>query len=66
MSDQTKGWKPLDPSVLQARLREVKRLLEQAAAVGMAQDLQKLEKVADLAHKQQKEKRGPAPTKRYR
>jgi hypothetical protein len=41
-------WKPLDPVGLKARLAEVRALLVQAAAVGMAQDTERLEKLAEL------------------
>ncbi len=41
-------WKPLDPIGLKARLAEVKALLVQAAAVGLAQDTERLEKLAEL------------------
>lgn len=41
-------WKPLDPIGLKARLAEVRALLVQAAAVGLAQDTERLERLADL------------------
>jgi hypothetical protein len=66
MAEDNNSWKPLDPSVLQARLAEVKALLEQAAAVGLAQDAQKMEKLTELAIHQREEARGPKSTKRYR
>jgi len=44
-------WKPLDPIGLKARLTEVRALLVQAAAVGLAQDTDRLEKLADLERK---------------
>lgn len=42
------NWKPLDPVNLKARLAEVHALLVQAAAVGLAQDTERLEKLAEL------------------
>jgi len=59
-------WRPLDPSLLQARLREVQRLLRQAAAVGVAQGAQKVEQAAELAKHIQQERRGGKPSRRYR
>jgi len=44
-------WKPLDPTGLKARLAEVRALLVQAAAVGLAQDTDRLEKLAELDRK---------------
>ena len=44
-------WKPLDPAGLKARLAEVRALLVQAAAVGLAQDTDRLEKLAELERK---------------
>jgi hypothetical protein len=44
-------WKPLDPVGLKQRLAEVRALLVQAAAVGLAQDTERLEKLAELERK---------------
>jgi len=41
-------WKTLDPAGLKARLAQVRALLVQAAAVGMTQDAEQLEKLAEL------------------
>jgi hypothetical protein len=41
-------WKPIDPVNLKARLAEVRALLIQAAAVGLAQDTERLEKLTEL------------------
>jgi len=41
-------WKPLDPAALRARLAEVQALLVQAAAVGLAQDTERLDGLSDL------------------
>ncbi|APR75686.1 Hypothetical protein A7982_01032 [Minicystis rosea] len=48
-------WKPLDFSGLRARLVEIKSLLEQAAALGAAQDAARLEAMAELQHQNQKQ-----------
>ncbi|HTE49758.1 MAG TPA: DUF6374 family protein [Kofleriaceae bacterium] len=47
MSDDP-TWKPLDPAGLKARLAQVRALLIQAAAVGMTQDAEQLDKLAEL------------------
>ena len=62
MSDS--GWKPLDPKQLKARLAEVHALLVQAAAVGMAEDAERLEKLSEL----ERSLRDPphVPPRRYR
>ncbi len=60
------SWKPLDPSTLQERLREVKTLLEQAAAVGLAQDVDRLKKLTELERRAREEARGLEPRRRYR
>jgi hypothetical protein len=57
-------WKPLDPVGLKARLAEVRALLVQAAAVGLAQDTDRLEKLAELERKLREKPHGP--TRRYR
>ena len=57
-------WKPLDPVGLKARLAEVRALLVQAAAVGLAQDTDRLEKLAELERKLREPAHGP--TRRYR
>ena len=41
-------WKPLDPVKLRARLAEVRALLVQAAAIGLAQDTERLEQLTEL------------------
>lgn len=46
MSDSQ--WKPLDPAGLKQRLAQVRALLVQAAAVGMTQDAERLEQLAEL------------------
>ena len=51
-------WKPLDLGALRARLVEIKSLLEQAAALGAAQDAARLEALAELQHKNQERARG--------
>jgi hypothetical protein len=62
MSDA--GWKPLDPVNLKARLAEVRALLVQAAAVGLAQDTERLEKLAELERRLREPASGPP--RRYR
>jgi hypothetical protein len=55
----TKGeWKPLDLGALRERLVEIKSLLEQAAALGAAQDAARVEAMAELHHKNQEQARG--------
>jgi hypothetical protein len=44
-------WKPLDPVGLKQRLLEVRSLLVQAAAVSLAQDTDRLEKMTELERK---------------
>jgi hypothetical protein len=51
-------WKPLDFGSLRARLVEIKSLLEQAAALGAAQDAARLEAMAELQHQNQEQARG--------
>jgi len=57
-------WKPLDPVGLKARLAEVRALLVQAAAVGLAQDTDRLEKLAELERKLRETPHGTS--RRYR
>lgn len=57
-------WKPLDPAGLKARLAEVRALLVQAAAVGLAQDTDRLEKLAELERKLREPSHGTP--RRYR
>lgn len=52
------GWKPLDFGDLRARLVEIKSLLEQAAALGAAQDAARLEAMAELQHRDKEQARG--------
>ena len=61
---QDPNWKPLDPSGLRARLAEVRALLVQAAAVGLAQDTDRLEKLAELERKLREKPHGSP--RRYR
>ena len=62
MSDR--NWKPLDPVNLKARLAEVHALLVQAAAVGLAQDTERLEKLAELERRLREPPDGYAPRRR--
>jgi hypothetical protein len=57
-------WKPLDPVGLKQRLAEVRALLVQAAAVGLAQDTDRLEKLAELERKLRENPNGSP--RRYR
>jgi hypothetical protein len=57
-------WKPLDPVGLKARLAEVRALLVQAAAVGLAQDTDRLEKLVELERKLREHPHGTS--RRYR
>jgi hypothetical protein len=58
------AFQPLDPAGLKARLAEVRALLVQAAAVGLAQDTDRLEKLAELERKLREQPNGN--TRRYR
>jgi hypothetical protein len=64
MSDPT--WKPLDLAGLRQRLLEVKSLLEQAAAVGMAQDVGRLDAIAEGERARKTEASGSNGRRRYR
>jgi len=57
-------WKPLDPTGLKARLAEVRALLVQAAAVGLAQDTERVEKLAELGRRLRETR--DVPPRRYR
>jgi hypothetical protein len=57
-------WKPIDPANLKARLAEVRALLVQAAAVGLAQDGERLEKLTELERRLRESPHGPP--RRYR
>ncbi|RYZ43647.1 MAG: hypothetical protein EOO71_02800 [Myxococcaceae bacterium] len=60
------GWSPLDATVLRERLEEVKALLLQAAAVGVAQDAERLEKMLELEQHTREDARGRHPRRRFR
>ncbi|GMU10193.1 MULTISPECIES: hypothetical protein [Corallococcus] len=60
------GWSPLEASVLRERLEEVKALLLQAAAVGLAQDAGRLEKLMELEQRTREDARGRVQRRRYR
>jgi hypothetical protein len=57
-------WKPIDPVNLKARLAEVRALLVQAAAVGLAQDSERLEKLTELERRLRETQHGTR--RRYR
>jgi hypothetical protein len=59
-------WKPLDPAGLKERLAQVRALLVQAAAVGLAQDVAHLERYTELDRRAKEAKRGPKDRRRYR
>lgn len=61
MSDP--AWKPLDTSTLRERLAHVRDLLRQAAAVGLAQDVERLESLGESVTE---EERGHRHRRRYR
>ncbi|WP_147451951.1 hypothetical protein [Corallococcus sp. CA041A] len=63
---QAPDWKPLEASVLRERLEEVKALLLQAAAVGVAQDAERLEKLMELEQRTREDARGRVQRRRYR
>lgn len=60
------GWSPLDPVALIDRLRKVQHLLRTAAAVGLAQDSAKLERMVDLEQRIRKAEHGAQHKRRYR
>jgi hypothetical protein len=62
--DPRGGWRPLDFSAMSRRLQEVKNLLRQAAAVGLAQDVARLEALADISRRGGEH--GDAQRRRYR
>jgi hypothetical protein len=72
MSDEKKpdeaapDWAPLELDSLRARLVEVRDLLQQAAAAGLAQDLDKLEAITKLAQERREEIHGTHGRRRYR
>jgi hypothetical protein len=64
--DKDEGWTPLDATGLRERLQEVKALLLQAAAVGVAQDADRLEKLMELERHTREDARGRPHRRRYR
>jgi hypothetical protein len=54
-------WKPFDPSGLRQRIQRVRVLLLQAAAVGLAQDTERLSKIAELGAATSQPKPTPRP-----
>jgi hypothetical protein len=64
MNQPPEDWRQLELSGIRERLIEVRNLLRQAAAVGLAQDVSCLETLADL-HKQGKPD-GHKNRRRYR
>jgi hypothetical protein len=61
------AWRPLDFEGLRRRLVEVKSLLEQAAAVGLAQDVAKIDAAAELERRtREPQDRGRPARRRYR
>ena len=61
------AWRALDPTGLQQRLLEIRHLLEQARAVGLAQDAKRLESMATLAKHEREGARSAHPGfRRYR
>lgn len=64
MSNSSNRWQKYDLGHIAERLQEVKALLEQAAALGAAQDTQKIEALAET-EQQLRSKRGN-PRRRYR
>ncbi len=59
-------WQPLDLSHLRQRLEEVKLLLEQAAAVGLVQDRDRLGALTELHRLSTEERRVHKNRRRYR
>lgn len=57
-------WQPVTMSALRARLAEVRDLLQQAAAVGLAQDVARLDTLAELERRGGE--RADAKPRRYR
>ncbi|HTV21061.1 MAG TPA: hypothetical protein VMG12_20390 [Polyangiaceae bacterium] len=60
------NWKPFDLAGLRQRLVDVKSLLEQAAAVGMAHDVERLDAIAEAERVRKTEASGTNGRRRYR
>jgi hypothetical protein len=59
-------WQPFDLDGLRARLVEIQDLLQQAAAVGLAQDADRLEAMTDLLEQSRKDPHGHRARRRYK
>jgi hypothetical protein len=59
-------WEPFNLDELRARLVEVRDLLQQAAAAGVAQDLDRVEALTKLAQERREEGHAPHGRRRYR
>jgi len=59
-------WGSFDLDGLRSRLVEIKDLLEQAAAVGIAQDADRLEALTRLAQRSREDGNAPPGRRRYR
>ena len=59
-------WRPFDLEGLRGRLVEIKDLLEQAAAVGLSQDADRLEGLTKLAARSREDGNGHQGRRRYR
>lgn len=61
-------WRPLDFDELRSKLVRVRELLEQAAAVGLARDAERLESASQLAERarEQHTRDGKPRHRRYR
>jgi hypothetical protein len=64
--DDDAKWTPLDPAGLKQRLAQVRELLIQAAAVGLAQDVTRLEQYTELERRMKEAARGRQDRRRYR
>jgi hypothetical protein len=66
MAGEDPSWQPLRFGGLRDRLATIKKILEQAAAVGLATDVARLESAAEEAHQREREQRAQPQRRRYR
>lgn len=64
MAEQPPDWQQLTLSSIRERLVHARNLLQQAAAVGLAQDVDRMETLAEL--QQSGDTRGDKDRRRYR
>ncbi|MFO0762619.1 MAG: hypothetical protein U0359_39635 [Byssovorax sp.] len=59
-------WQRLDLGGMRQKLEEIKGLLEQAVAVGLAQDMARLDALAELERRSKEDGHGHPGRRRYR